>query len=519
MKRKVDAISRLLPFLIDALRVRKKSIQFLFICSFVLIGAFSYIANNSFYVAEAHVDEIHTTKFMLNRLNGENEFPLRVPESGRILGFLFHPMALYYMNTKMGGEVSVLKWEYPRDYLKRSVVSNNWNYKKIHSNPNVQDYVFALRTQQVLLVVASFLFVAIALLSFSGFSSALIFLVAGLSSDLIFQQAKFFYNDIQLVIAFNLIVGLLIFPQLHWVKRVVYLPIAFAFGATTKMSMALLAPLVWYKIFNLISANRKSLVFELTLLSFISSIFVYFLFSIGASSWSLLVNEQLANVWHYNTGHGVTQPSGLYQFRQLISSLSNLTLALVGSSILFSFLKFKLFGWSEAIIAGTAIAVLLALCSSHYYMERNIILLELLAILFGSVIIGRTLQNTNISSPFAISAAVVTLLIFGVFNIKRTSIFELDNFESTSSSCSRILSVGEIKFPGANVDELTINTPFRLNDKLKGWRQEVSGYECVYIFRSGQYKQFSNFILPMSHRLAARHGGHFFFKKAVQVVR
>ena len=491
----------------------RESLQIILICGFVLIGTVSYLSQNSFHISKASVDEIHTTKMMLMRLHGENEFELRVPESGRILGFIFHPLALYYMNTKMGGEVFTEGWDYPRDYLWQNVVSKKQPYTKLHIDPNVQDYAFALRVQQNVLLMASFLFAGLALLSFSGLLSSIVYLTAGLSSSLIFHEALIFYNDVHLVIAFNLIIGFLFHAQFVWFKRVAYLTIAFAFGATTKMSLALLAPLVWFKIFQEFSANRKTHVFELTAFSFTFSILVYFLLSIGVSSWVLLVSEQLANVWHYGTGHRVTQPSGLYQIKRNLFAIPNFTWLVFAIAVPLSIFRFRVLDWNLAIIFGSAATVLLALSSSHFFMARNVLLLELLIILYSSIVIGKSLRHYNVKGPLPFVAAIAVLIIFSGHNLNRSKIFDVSRFEVLTKSCSTTLSIGAGKHLGEGIDEFKIQTPFRLKDKVEIWKKKVNEYECVYVFRSGQYKQFSNYILPQTHNLQERHGNHFFFRK------
>lgn len=490
-----------------------KSLQIILICGIVLIGTVSYLSQNSFHISKAHVDEVHTTGFMLKRLHGNNNFALRVPESGRILGFLFHPIALYYMNTKMGGEVYLKNWHYSRDYLKRNIVLKKGNFTQKIKDPNIQDYVFALRAQQVFLLMASFLFAGISLLSHSGLAGSVVYLTAGLASSLIYKNAQYFYNDIQLAIAFNIIVGLLYCLKLSWFKRVGYLTVAFAFGATTKMSMAIFAPLVWYKIFKEISGHEKKFTHELTALSFVSSIGFYFLLSIGAHDWVLLVHEQLSNVWHYGTGHRVTQLDGIYQIKRVFSTVPDLTWYYFFWAVLFAVLNPRVFNWNLIILLGTALAALLALASAHYFVSRNVILFELLIILLSSIVIGQALKTYNFRRSFAGAAAVLILVLFAGYNVNRAETFNISSFEKLADSCASTLSIGKEHLSKSDVDRFTIEAPFRMKNKDKIWREKVSNYDCVYVSRSGQYKQFSNFILPDTHKLKTRHGNHFFYRK------
>jgi hypothetical protein len=292
-----------------------------------------------------------------------------------------------------------------------------------------------------------------------------------------------------------------------------YLTVAFAFGATSKMSMAILAPLVWYKIFREISGNKRTFAYELTFLSFVSSIGLYFLFSIGAHDWVLLVHEQLSNVWHYSTGHRVTQPNGLHQIMKVLFAIPNLTWVFFLIAVLFAGSNPRIFNWNLILLLGTTLTALLALASSHYFVSRNVILLEVLSILGSSIVIGQSLKGCNFRRSIAGGAAVLMLVLFAGYNVNRTKTFDISLFERLADSCDSTLSIGEEYLSIASAERFTIETPFRMKKKDKIWREKVGNYDCVYVNRSGQYKQFSNFILPNTHKLKARHGNHFFFEK------
>ena len=66
----------------------------------------------------------------------------------------------------------------------------------------------------------------------------------------------------------------------------------------------------WMKLIDERLMAQKRNVFEYVLCTCAAAVCLYFLFAITAPSFSSLIDQQISNFWHYETGHRVFESSG-----------------------------------------------------------------------------------------------------------------------------------------------------------------------------------------------------------------
>lgn len=473
----------------------------------------SYLSNLEKRIAVFGVDEYHTINSSLDRYYGFENTWLRVGEAGRLFGFMFLPGAQYHMNKNMGGMAHITTWWYPGGhYLKKNFTRTNPPAaKKLHArDPNIQDYVHALRVQQVIVLLTSFILAGVSLSLAFGYQAGLVYASLTLMSHTIFKEAAYFYNDTHLTIAFNLIISALFWPKIGSLHRAVWLVPLFSLGVSAKISMIAIAPLVWLKVIDDWLSAKKGYILEYVLFTAVAAIVIFFMLAATAPSFSGLIDQQITNFWHYETGHRIFEPSGWFQVKQILTHF-NPVIGAVGVTSIALLAKYPSL-IDRYIVACWAIVLFLFLNLQglHFFLDRNIIILELMfsvvaAIAISKVVSAHLPNYKNAMSMFAVSLSII---ILGM----RYEPFNIASFEQRASSCERALNITEVKGNALNGEFFVFpDAPFNLRKLLPEWTEKMASYDCVYVHRSGEAKQFSNWILPQTHSLVARHGSHFLY--------
>ena len=466
-------------------------------------------------IAVYGVDEYHTINTSLDRYYGYENDWLRVGEAGRLFGFMFLPGAQYYMNKNMGGMAHLTTWWYPGGhYLKKNFTRTNPPAaKKLHArDPNIQDYVHALRIQQAILLIASFILAGLALSSAFGYQTGLIYPSLAMMSLTMLKEAAFFYNDTLLIIVFNLIIFAVFFPKIESIRRAFWLIPLFSLGVSTKISMIAIAPLVWLRLIDDWLSAKKSYIFEYVLFSLLAAVIGFFLLAMTAPSFSGLIDQQISNFWHYETGHRIFEPSGWFQLSQIITHLNPVivTFGVVSIALLAKHPSVI----DRYIVACCVITLFLffTLQGLHFFLARNIILVELMISVVASIIISKFVSAhwSYYKKAVTVFVVSVSIIILGM----RYEPFEIASWEARASSCERLLNITNDKGRALNGEFFVFpEAPFDLRKLLPDWTKKMAEYDCVYVHRTGEAKQFTNWILPQTHSLFARHGSHFLFVK------
>ena len=478
-----------------------------------VIAFSSYLSYLEKRIAVFSVDEFHTINSSLDRYYGFENNVVRVGEAGRLLGFMFLPGAQYHMNKNMGGMAYITTWWYPGGhYLKKNFTRTNPPAaKKLHArDPNIQDYVHALRVQQTILLLTSFILAGVSLSFAFGYQTGLLYASLALMSHTIFKEAAFFYNDTLLAIVFNFIIFAVFLPKIRSLRRASWLIPLFSLGVSTKISMIAIAPLVWLKVIDDWLSAKKDYIVEYVFFTAVAAIAIFFMLASTAPSFSGLIDQQITNFWHYETGHKIFEPSGWFQVKQILIHF-NPVIGAIGVLSIALLAKYPSL-IDRYIVACWAIVLFLflGLQGLHYFVERNIILMELMFSVVAAIAISKVVSahRPNYKKGMSILAVSLSIIILGM----RYEPFNITSFEQRASSCARALNITEVKGNALNGEFFVFpDAPFNLRKLLPEWAEKMASYDCVYVHRSGEAKQFTNFILPQTHSLVARQGNHFLY--------
>ncbi len=484
--------------------------------------------------------------------------PMRIGETTRWFARLLYPAGVWYMNTRMGGEVSVVstprsKWRYPGGYYLRE------HYTKTHGNPvryrelsgilardpNVQDFVFFMRTALGVVAVLCFGLVLWALFDRFNLAAAAAYASLILGSSLVLDQFRIFYAEAALFAIFNLAAFLCIHYRVSTYRRVVWLGILSAAALSTKPTgILVVVPAFLYVLCNMRDLGRSALArVEVFVLVLASSMV---LINWNASSLFEYVNATLWNVWHYQTGHGLTREGGVRFLLRIVRDLGPLALALF-------LLAMAWFARAPArrlapVYALGACAVLLvwSFSDAALYASRNLAPVYVAVSLVAALGIGDLAGKLPAARRHARTAAslglLLVFLVSGAFLVHGMPSASEAFFAGIREPVRRCASIGAIGLPerdlrtlreaaNAEVDAFPgIRAPFVLSgDRGKVAHSpaaleflarnpgyvfdDFARYDCLVAKREGQTKQLTNFLAPKTHVLQARVGDRFFFAR------
>ena len=254
----------------------RRNVALILAGAFLLVGAVSVHNLISRNVARVHIDET-TTLFLGTQFLSPWDaapYPVHVGEMNRWLVRLLYPLGIYYMNTRMGGdwEAAFLGlpgppgapnpatydgWRYPGGYyLKEKFGREDWNFAEdFELDPNVQDYVFAMRFAIGLMAILSFSLVIAALCRKTGAVAAAIYGIAVLSHSLVYSQFSRFYAETVLFLIFNLAIFLYLRADTLTHRVSVFFGVLSAAALSTKLMGILIAAPVFVHV--LLNRARK----------------------------------------------------------------------------------------------------------------------------------------------------------------------------------------------------------------------------------------------------------------------
>ena len=489
-------------------------------------------------IDKRHVDEGHVIVWGTPEADGGTN-TVRVGEMNRLFVRLLYPVAIYYMNSHMGGEHYVTGWDYPggyylRDHFNRGGDAPGAN-KLTHASrdpelpsvgfhtvdSNIQDYVFFQRTAFGTLAVLSFLLLLFSLYSRYGFAAAATYAGLILFSEIVFNQFLIFYSETSLFIIFNLSFYFLISE-----KRI-ELWIAVLLGAVTAaaLSTKLTGVLIAGPAFAQVTADAWGRGHRGTLIVgafFASCLAVTVAINAHVASYFEFINETLANVYHYKTGHYVTG-TGDY-FPEIAESLGYGMVILFLVSSIYLALRPTLRDASIYALITFASAAMVSMANSALYMERNLAIIYVVMSFVVALGVARLVRSDRRGwrrelvaalclSVFIVGAAHRVLAILPL----TTSFFERNTARIADCGSIGVVGISEDVFrrfvdtDGAVFFE-EVRGPFNLSSNSAHFDKYLA-YDCVVALRRGQTKQITNFFAPQTHRLASRVGDLFFFDR------
>ena len=469
-------------------------------------------------------DETHTVilgTLHLNPFRGDIE-TLRVGEMNRWIVRLLYPFAIYYMNGKMGGEHFITGWRYPGGYyLKKHLVAPVW--ENVESDPNIQDYIFFQRVMIGILAILSIMMLMGALRRRFGPAAAAGYAGVLLFGSVVFESLTSIYTPATLVIVFNVSLYML----MSYDARKLSICALSGAAAAAALSTQLAGVLVAGPLFAHVAAQARSRAGrrEISIAVFLASALASAVaINWPASSFFELVNDTLANVYHFGTGHGVTGESGWkVAFRYARDVGYGAILAFAAAAIYLLARPERGRAYAYALIAFVALGVY-QLSNYAVYLDRNTVILYVATSFVVALALGKFIEGGYRAPRRARAAAAFGFAVFAAgagYRALSTPSPSQEFFEANTARLSECASLGVVGIPERDARKFIgrddavffegVKGPFDLTD-TKRFGKYLS-HECLLVLRRGQSKQITNFLAPQSYRLADRAGDLFLFDK------
>ena len=494
---------------------------------FFLVSSAWVFNLNSRGVNHPRGDEWHT--LVLGTKNfGSFEEPVdtaRVGETNRWFVRLLHPAGVYYMNSYMGGEHYLTGWEYPGGYYLRKHFNST---DAIRDDPNIQDYVFFLRVSFGVLALFSFCMVMWALSGRLGITAAATYGSLILVNPIVFWQFGMFYSETTLFILFNIAAFLCLRTRSSATYRtLVWSGVLSAAALSAKLTGILITgPLFVQTVVEALRSRRNLKVgIEVYLLSAAAALV---LLNLPSESLFSLLNETLANVYHFKTGHLVTEEGGV-EFLWRMLGHTGYMLPLLFALSLFWLVRRPRRRLAPVYILGLLIILVIwSFVNSAVYSYRNLGFVYVTMSFVVALGAGSFIESLKPKHKYvaAVCSGLVVVLMAGELVRHQYRMPSLvDTFFERNvermETCGTIGAIGLSKQAlralfSSRDDGITIfdrvEGPFNISQDPQVFDKYLQ-YDCLIVHRKGQSKQISNFAAPQHYRLSDRVGNLFFFSR------
>lgn len=473
----------------------------------LLLGATLVLKNKlQHHITWMHPDEVHTINLGIDGLYGKEVYMLRVGEGNRWMAKLTYPLAVYYMNGKMGGEHFITGWDYAGGfYVKQHFHAT----EDIKADPNLQDLVFAMRFLLGFLVLVSFLLAAILLSRKYGWAAGVAYYAFALSTSLVGDMMLIFYSESTLVILFNLLVSLLLIDKIGQWRLYIWSAFLLAFSISVKLNGLMLLPFVLYLVYKHDTKCLSGLRIEG--FGLLTLIFLY-LIHINVPDLANLLDQTFANVYHYKTGHLVTTPSGLFQVKLMLKELMPWSLIF---PLACAFLIYRKKAQEPFLLLTVLVTLLfiLPLIGANVFISRNLVVPVIGMVLISAIALNEVIHLIAFEKKEY--ALVAVLLVF--FGVTQLGSYESINEKVLSEKVPEIEQAGLVDVSGEFFPNSTavssMPDQFTLRDEIEKFKAQFDGFNYVVVNRIKQNKHYTNYILPQDFDLIHRMGNLFVFKR------
>ena len=525
-----DFLSRALRTLQTCARmIDSRSTVIVMLPVFFLVSSAWVFNLNSRSVNRPQVDEWHTLVEGTRLLSpfAESVSTARVGETNRWFVRLLYPMGVFYMNSHMGGEHVQTGWDYPGGYYLLRYLQDT---DAIRHDPNIQDYVFFLRVCFSAVALFSFCMAIWALLGRFGVAASAAYGVLVLSNPLVFSQFQFFYSETTLFILFNTAVFLCIRAGRSATYRtLVWSGILSAAALSTKLTgILIIGPLFVHAVVQVLGNRRNFKIgIEVWLLSAAAALV---LLNWPSESLFSLLNETLANVYHFKTGHFVTAEGGMKFFERVLDDLGYMLLVLFAGSLIWLVRRPRRHLVPIYVLGLLIILVIWSSVNSAVYGTRNWASVYVAMSFVVALGVGNLVESVRSKHKYVASACsslLVVMMAGQLIGHQYRSPSLVDTFFDRNveriQECSTIGAIGlskrSLRELLSNHDRIAIfdrvEVPFNLSEDPRVFDKYLQE-DCLIVHRKGQNKQISNFAAPQRYWLSDRVGSLFFFSRERQ---
>ena len=497
---------------------------------FFLVSSAWVFNLNSRGVNHPRGDEWHTLVLGTQHLSpfAESVPTARVGEMNRWFVRLLHPAGVYYMNSHMGGEHYLTGWEYPGGYYLREHFNAT---DAIRDDPNVQDYVFFLRVSFGVLALFSFCMVMWALSGRLGIAAAATYGSLILVNPIVFWQFGMFYSETTLFILFNIAAFLCLRPRPSTTYRtLVWSGVLSAAALSAKLTgILIIGPLLVQTVVEVLRSRRNLKVgIEVYLLSAAAALM---LLNLPSESLFSLLNETLANVYHFKTGHLVTEEGGVEFLWRMLDHMGYM-LPLLFALSLFWLVRRPRRRFAPIYVLGLLIILVIwSFVNSAVYSYRNLGFVYVTMSFVVALGAGSFIESFKPKHKYvaAVCSGLVVVLMAGELVRHQYRMPSLvDTFFKRNVEQMRTCgTIGAIGLSEQALGALSSNRdggitifdrvegPFNISQNPQVFDKYLQ-YDCLIVHRKGLNKHISNFAAPQHYRLSDRIGNLFFFSRELQ---
>ena len=495
---------------------------------FFLVASAWIVNLNSRSVSSPHDgDEWHTLVIGTQYLSpvAESVPSARVGETNRWFVRLLHPVGLYYMNSHMGGEHYETGWDYAGGYYLREHFRQ---MDAVRHDPNVQDYVYSMRVSFGVVAVFSFCMVIWVLFRRFGAAASATYASLVLVNPIVFSQFDEFYSETTLFILFNTAAFLCLRAR----PSTTYLPLVLwgllsAAALSTKLTGALIAvPLFVHVVVHALRSRRDVGVDVVIYL--LSAAIAFGVLNMYSESIFSLLNETLANVYHFKTGHLVTAEGGVQFIQYMLDDLGHVLPILFVVSLLWLARRPRMRLAPIYILGLLLVVVSWNLLNSAVYSSRNMASVYVAMSLVVALGAGSIVESIRSKHKYVAAACcwlVVALMASELVRHQyQMPALEDTFFERNVEQMNRCSTIGAVGLSKPALPTLSfswdgyvtvldrVEGPFNISEN-PGVFDEYVQYDCLIVHRQGQSKQISNFVAPRHYQLSDRVGNLFFFSR------
>ena len=540
----------------------RRNVAIILALAFFVAGAVSVHNIVSRNIARGHVDEWHTlvvgTKYLTPWDGAPYHYEVQVGEMNRWFVRFLYPWGIYYMNTRMGGDWEAESldlpgppgapnysdtytgWKYPGGYyLKEKMSDWGWNFFETEGfdrDPNVQDYVFAMRLAFGLIAVLSFSLVIWAFcLKVNAVASA-VYGVLILSNSIVFSQFKWFYAETSLFLIFNLAMLLYLRAETVTHRTSALFGFLSAAALSTKLfGILVAAPVFLHVMVHRLRENRESMRdwrFEIYATTFVLS-FVYINF--WSESVFDFVNQTLANVYNYS-GRRNAEDVPLRYFSEIESDFGKLFIILYIGVFFWLLARLRRDLVLVYALGGVIAFTVWSLSNATIYVwgARNSALLYvamgfIVALGAGDLTELAARKAGNLRKAVSGGCSVTAVFAFlvtavAVPSLRLPSLERLfsDDVREAAARCDDMAVIGlseedAVRLAGRGGISVfeRLDWPRRSTEedgRVVRWYEKYTNFDCLIVKRRGQNKHISNYFAPLTHDMSIRTGNLFFFE-------
>lgn len=469
-------------------------------------------------------DEWHTLFLGMYRSYNKDFSEIRVGSTTRNLILALSPFAVFYMNTQLGGEHTIvgnLTHSYAGySYIERTIENFQGNTYLVYLyDPNLQNFRYFLVFLRNIIFILTVALIASYFFRNSNKAASFIFVGLSFLNPLTLKDSINLYTDMTNYILLNFLILNLLFFNYEKILSYISIGLICSLLVGNSIGNLLLIPII---LIYIVIKNLDKIKKLLTM--FFSFIFSYIFLNIYELSVSTgrprgieYIDQQLWNIWHYQTGHYFITPSGVDMVRNVFIDQVPYTIFPL-LIFLYKIFEIKKIRDIFLILSLCQILLLLATFANHIYSPemgyRN------LSAIFAFGIFCFCLLISVIENKY--SFKYVKIIIVGVIvSLSISNTYQefvnknIDyNILSNKYKCENIGGQDTPK----NIDiEYDIN--FEISQKILASELETkytkalleNNIDCVFIKSSRSNKFLTNFLLLKDYELKFRHASYMFF--------